>query len=351
MKLRPDQLPAHLKNALAPIYFISGDEPLQVMEAADTVRAAARAAGCEERLVFTVEPGFDWGVLLAARDSLSLFAARRLVELRIPGGKPGDAGSKALVEYAARPPESDVLLITAPKLESAAQRSKWYGALERAGAVVSVWPVEVARLPAWVAQRARARGLRLSREAAALIAARGEGNLLACAQEIDKLHLLHGAGDVDGATAADSVADSARFSIYDLADAALAGDAARTVRVLDGLRGEGVEPVLILWAVAREIRALAGMSEEARLQSPARVLAAHRVWERRKPQLTAALKRHGPARWRDLLQQAAHVDRITKGAAPGNAWDELLQLALVVAGVGAMRDPMWCGSACRIRGP
>ncbi len=338
MKLRPEQLAAHLNKTLAPVYFVCGDEPLLVAEACDAIRARARAAGCTERLVFNVESGFDWGGLLQARDTLSLFAEQRVVELRLPTSKPGDAGSKTLIEYVARPPQGDVLLIAGGKLEKEGQRSKWFTALDQAGVVVQVWPVDAAALPGWIAARMRAKGLRPSAEAAALLAERVEGNLLACAQEIEKLLLLHGEGALEVDAVAAAVVSSARYSVYDLVDRALAGETAQCARMLHGLRGEGEEPVLIVWALAREIRALARMRAAlAQGLPPERVFADNRVWDKRKPMVKAALRRHPLAAWHGLLQQAGRVDRVIKGAAAGNVWDELLQLALALAGVAAPR--------------
>lgn len=334
MRLKPDQLAQHLQRGLAPVYLIGGDEPLQLMEAGDAVRAAARAAGCSERQVFEVERGFDWGSLLEARDNLSLFAERRLLELRLPSGKPGTDGAAALLEYFAAPPAGDVLLILAGKLDKETQQAKWYAAAERAGAVVQVWPVDAAQLPAWIERRMRGRGMQPAPEAAALLAARVEGNLLACAQEIEKLALLRGAGPVTADDVAEAVADSARYNVYDLVDRALAGEAEQCARVLQGLRGEGEEPVLVLWALARELRGLARMRAALADGRPEeRVFAEQRVWDKRKPLLRAALRRHGVAGCHALLRRAAAADRVIKGAAPGDAWDELMALALALAGV------------------
>ena len=338
MQLRPDQLEAHLKKTLAPVYFLTGDEPLQMTEAADALRAAARARGYTDREVLSVEAGFDWDQLLAAAGSLSLFAERRILELRLPTGKPGDAGGKALRAYVERPPEDTVLIVLAGKLEPAARKSKWVQALEQAGVMLTLWPVDAQRLPAWIRQRMQGRGLKPEPEAVALLAERVEGNLMAAAQEIEKLVLLHGPGPLDAATVQAAVADSARFDVFGLVDTALAGEVARSQRMLTGLRGEGVEPVLILWALTREIRSLAAMAAEvARGTSPGQVMAKCRVWDSRKAPIGAALGRLRPARLQGLLRQAAELDRIIKGQAPGNPWDELVQLTLRLAGLELRR--------------
>ncbi|SCZ50803.1 DNA polymerase III subunit delta [Thiohalomonas denitrificans] len=334
MRLRPEQLAGHLGNPLLPIYVISGDEPLQTGEATDAIREAARAQGFTEREVMHAETGFDWNLLSAAADALSLFAERRILDLRIPGGKPGDAGGKALSAYAERPPEDNILLVTLPRLDKRQQQSKWFKALDAAGAVVQVWPVGPKELPGWISQRMRARGLESRPEVVRLLADKVEGNLLAAAQEVDKLHLLFGEGAIDLDEVALALADSSRFDVFELVDTALSGDAARTARILDGLYAEGVEPVLILWALAREIRSLAAMAASvAQGSPPEQVMRQHRVWAKRQAPVRSALQRHNAPRWEAFLARAGRVDRTIKGAEPGNPRDELLQLALLVAGV------------------
>jgi len=334
MRLRSDQLAAHLAKPLLPIYLVSGDEPLQLNEATDVLRAAARAQGYSEREVLQVEAGFDWGALAAAGSNLSLFAERRLIELRMPSGKPGDAGSKALCAYAAAATPDNLLLISCGKLDKQQQKSKWFTALESAGAVIQIWPVEPSALPGWIRQRLQGRGLQPTAEAAQLLAERVEGNLLAAAQEVEKLALLYGGGGLDAEQVRSAVADSARYDVFELADTALAGDGARCARVLEGLRGEGDDPVLILWALVREVRALAQVAAGQAAGTPLETLfQQHKVWDKRKPLYQAALKRHNLRRWRALLRRAARLDRICKGAEPGNPWDELLQFSLLMAGV------------------
>jgi DNA polymerase-3 subunit delta len=336
---RAEQFAAQLKGELAPVYFVYGDETLLVNECADAVRAAAREQGYTERQVFTVETGFDWNSLVAASDSLSLFSERRILELRLPNGKPGKEGARALLDYAERPPQDTLLLMISAKLEPAARRSKWVQALDKAGVSVPVWPVDVAQLPAWIDRRMRGRGMQPSREALQLIAERVEGNLLAADQEIEKLYLLHGGGPLDLETVTELVADSARYDIFGLVDAALGGDAVYAQRVLAGLRAEGVDPVLILWALSREIRSLVSMARDMQGgMALAQVLASRRVWDKRKPLISGVLQRIRGRQWWALLQRCAHIDRVIKGRAPGSAWDELLQLTLRLSGVAAIRD-------------
>lgn len=333
MQIKAEQLAANLRQQLLSVYFVSGDEPLLVQEACDQIRTAARAQGCSEREVYSVEPGFDWNGFLQAGDAMSLFADRKLLELRIPSGKPGDQGSKAIQAYCERPSPDNVLLIQAGKIDAAARKGKWHKALEGAGAVVQVWPIEVRQLPGWAMRRMKDKGLHASQEAVALLVERVEGNLLACVQEIEKLLLLYGPGEITLEQVASSVADSSRFDIFTLVDAALQGDSVRSSRIVQGLRAEGVEPILVLWALTREIRSMANMAADARNGGVEKALAKARVWDKRKPLVRAGLKRHSPRQWQSLLRRCAQIDGMVKGAQAGNVWDELLELSLLLGGV------------------
>lgn len=337
MKLNPAQLAKHLQGSLAPVYVVSGDEPLLCQEACDAIRAACRQRDFSERQVFNAEANFDWGLLLEAGASLSLFAEKRLLELRLPSGKPGDKGAAALQEYLQRPPEDTVLLVTLPKLDGATQKTKWAKALidGEAAQFIQIWPVDVHQLPQWIRQRLSQAGLAASQDAVDLIAARVEGNLLAAAQEIEKLKLLADGNQLDAATVQAAVADSARFDVFGLIDATLAGEAAHSLRMLEGLRGEGVEPPVILWALAREIRQLAGIAQQFGQGVPLdKAFAQCRppVWDKRRPLLTRALQRHSGNRWNQLLQDAQLIDAQIKGQAQGDAWNGLARLALLLAG-------------------
>jgi DNA polymerase-3 subunit delta len=337
MKITPAQLGKHLQGPLAPVYVISGDDPLLCQEAADAVRAAARQQGFDERQVFSADNNFDWGTLLQAGASLSLFAQRRLLELRLPSGKPGDKGAAALIEYCARPAEDTLLLISLPKLDGSAQKTKWGKALvdRQHTQFVQIWPVDAHQLPQWIRQRLSQAGLAAQQDAIELIAARVEGNLLAAAQEIEKLKLLAEDNQVTLETVQSAVADSARFDVFGLVDAILNGEAAHAVRMLEGLRGEGVEPPVILWALARELRLLASLSQQYSQGVPldkAFSQARPPVWDKRKPLMSKALQRHSAQRWSQLLQDAQRVDAQIKGQAPGSVWISLSRLSLLMAG-------------------
>lgn len=338
MKLNAAQLSRQLKDDLAPVYVVSGDEPLLVGETADQVRAACRRNGSEERLVFHVDRAFDWGQLHDTSHSLSLFAQKRLVELRVPGGKPGDEGAKALIAWLDSPPPDTTLLISLPKLDGSTQRTKWAKALtEHANSrFIQIWPVDAQQLPGWMRERLAAVGITPSADALDLLSTRVEGNLLAAAQEIQKLKLHCDAGHLDLATVQQVVADSARFDVFSLVDAMLQGQAEQALRILHGLRGEGVEAPVVLWALAREIRSLASMAHDLKRQIPLeRVFASQRppVWDKRKPVLAQALQRHPASAWDGWLQAAQRIDEQIKGQQPGSPWDGLSAMVLAVAGI------------------
>jgi DNA polymerase-3 subunit delta len=332
VQLKPEQLAQQLASGLAPAYLVSGDEPLQLWEAADAIRQASREAGFDERHVLEADTGFDWQALARAADSPSLFASRRLLELRLSKSHLGETGGRALRAYLERPPPDAVLLAVAPKLERDVLRSGWFKALDALGVIVRVWVPDQHGLPRWIAHRLRAKGLRVGSDACALIAARIEGNLLAAAQEIDKLVLLHGPGPLGVEAVAAAVTDSARYDVFALVDAALAGDTARAVHVLDGLRAEGEKPPMLLWALADGVRKLNTVAQRTDAGDPAsRVLAEQRVFERRKALMRTALERARPQVWRHLLQRCAGVDRVIKGVEVGTPWDALAALTVDLA--------------------
>jgi DNA polymerase-3 subunit delta len=335
MKINADQLPANLKRGLAPVYLVAGDEPLLHQEALDAIRHSARQQGYSGREVFHVDRSFDWNSFRQSTESMSLFSEQRIVELRMPTGKPGDTGRNVIQEYLAQPAEDILLLIVTGKLDASVMKTKWIKLVESIGVLVQVWPVERAHMPRWIAGRMKAAGLQAEADAIELLADRVEGNLLAAVQEIEKLRLLHGAGHISAEQVAEAVADSARFDVFKLMDAVLAGDARRGMRILQALREEGLEPVLVLWAVSREIRQLAGMSAACEQRPLDSVLSQYRVWNRRKPLIKKALQRYPREQWQALLAHCGQVDRMIKGMAAGNAWDELLQLCIQISGLRA----------------
>jgi DNA polymerase-3 subunit delta len=314
LKLSPEALAPHLREHLLPVYLVSGDEPLLTGEAADAVRAAARARGFSEREVHFIERASDWEEVRGSAANLSLFGARRVLEIRM-SGRPGTAGNAALVALLGGGDRDTLYLVLTPRLEREAQGAEWVRAVEQHGAWLPVWPVEAGRLPAWLRMRARQIGLEVSDAALELLAERTEGNLLAAHQELAKLALLKGTAPVTPETVLASVADSARFDVFQLSEAVLAGACARALRILAGLRAEGTEPTLVLWALVKALHdawgAVAG--------------GAPRGWQRAGA-LEQARRRAPRMAFGELTARAARADRIIKGRVPGNAWDELTLL-------------------------
>jgi DNA polymerase-3 subunit delta len=327
LRLKAEQLETTLGRGLKGIYLISGDEPLLVGEAADAVRTAARAGGYQDRMVFFVERGFSWDELRTEAQSLSLFASRRLLEVRMPSGKP-DKGAALIEQLAADPPPDVVILMITDKLDRKAQETAWVQAIERHGVFVPIWPVESAALPSWLRARAGKLGVTLEPEAAELIVLRVEGNLLAAQQELEKLSLLAEGKPIGRELVLRSVADSARYDVFQLAGAAAVGDAKRALHILLGLKSEGVEPTLILWALLREIRGLWQARERERLRSNARGSS----WNLAATPAAAALSRVRKLPLARLMVQSSRVDRIIKGQAQGDAWSALTGLTAAFAG-------------------
>jgi DNA polymerase-3 subunit delta len=329
LKIPLRQLSRQLERALAPAYLIAGGEPFLVDQALEQVRAAARAAGFSERELYVVDRSFRWADLQASAGNLSLFASRRILELRMPSPRPGEDGGAVLSELAAGgDPDRLLIVAVSAKLDA---RASWVKAFEEHGALVEVWPVERGELPDWIAARARQIGVDLSADAAELLADRVEGNLLAADQEIRKLALTLPGRAVGEAEVLAAVASSARFDVFRLSDAVLAGDAARALRVLAGLRAEGVEPTLVSWALTRELTLLARVSyAQAHGENVDNALARLGVWRRRQPAVKQAVRRYGAARTAQFLRQAAEVDSVIKGAALGRPWEALTALVLAL---------------------
>lgn len=328
MKITFEQLGARLKRPLAPVYVVAGGEPLRFGEAADAIRARVRAEGITEREVIVVDRTFDWSRFRTAGESLSLFTERRLIELQfewrmrdnrpVPPS-PGPEGVEALVDYAARPPSDAVLLVLCPNLGKSG--GAWASALEGAGVRVDVEAVSRGELNDWIAQRMRAAGLEPTPGAVERLAERVEGNLLAAAQDIEKLRLLHGAGAVDEEAVLDAVADSARFDVFQLANAVLAGDQARALRILEGLAAEGLEPVQIVWALIRDVRDVAAVAWERATRKRSKIASA--IWQSRRDTIVKVQAKAPVPQWHALVIQAAEVDAIVKGRVKGDAWEAL----------------------------
>jgi DNA polymerase-3 subunit delta len=330
MRISTEQLQQHLSRELKPLYTVFGDETLLALEAADRVRARARAEGYIERSVLTADSGFKWSELAFTGNSQSLFAARRVLELRVPTGKPGTEGSAALQAYCESPPPDTVTLIALPGIDWRAQKAGWFEALERAGVSIEAKPVARKALPEWLEGRLRAQGQEADRETLDFIADRVEGNLLAAHQEVQKLALLFPAGRIAYEQAREAVLDVARYDVFNLGEALLAGDVLHLARMMDGLRGEGVAPPLVLWAIAEEIRAIGRVLDGvAAGRTPPQLWRDARVWGNAHQQLMQQnCRRFTVAQVEAAIAHAARTDRMVKGLIRGDIWDELLQLGL-----------------------
>ncbi len=333
MRLHPDKLSRQLKQGLEPIYVITGDEPLLVQEMADAIRGQARANGFTERELFNAEARFDWQQVLTASSSLSLFAAKKILELRIPSGKPGREGGLFFQDYCANINPDNLLLVILPKVDKSAQHGKWFKTLDQHGAIVQVWPVNATHMPQWIQHRLKSAGINANQQAIEVLAERVEGNLLAAIQEIEKLKLLAPEGEIDSETMSSVVTDSARFNVFTMIDRILNGDSIGATRTLRGLRDEGAEPIAILWALSRELRILNKASEQATHGEPIdNVLRNLRVWDKHQPLVRKALRRTRPAQLAMLLRQAGGVDRAIKGMRDASPWDELTSMVLSMSG-------------------
>lgn len=336
MQLRIDALATHLSKPLAGLYVITSDEHLLALEAADKIRKTARAQGYSEREVLVVDRSFKWGELLAANQSQSLFGDKKLIELRIPTGKPGKDGGKALQDYAASLSPDNVTLITLPKLDWATQKAAWVASLQQASVYIDIPLVERAQLPAWLGVRLAAQHQSADRACLDFIADRVEGNLLAAHQEIQKLALLYPEGTLSFEQIHDAVLNVARYDVFKLNEAMLSGDTPRLVRMLEGLKGEGEALPLVLWAVAEEIRTLLKLKSGVAQGRPlSQLTKEHRIWGPREQLIEPALRRLKLATLESALQEAAQIDKMVKGLRAkkfsGDAWDAMLQLGLKIA--------------------
>lgn len=330
MRLGLPQLAARLPRELASIYLLSGDEPLQLGEAADWVRRRARERGYEEREVLEVGGDFVWSELASAAASLSLFADQRLIEVRLASAKIGAEGSRAISDLCAQPTQGVLFLLISPRLEGGAKEPTWVSAVDRAGVVVQIWPVEGPALVPWLEQRLRGAGLVPEPGVAAQLAERVEGNLLAAAQEVEKLVLRYERGPVSVEQIRSESADSARFDVFDLVDGMLAGTLDRLPRILDSLRAEGLASAVVLWALARELRLLVQLATDPRGASASG--GGRYLSDKRRPLIRAALGRHPRRRLLQFLARCSAIDRQIKGQAVGDEWEALLGLCCEVAG-------------------
>lgn len=337
MLLKAEQLAAHLERELRPLYVLYGDEPLLVLEAADAIRARARGAGYSEREVLTVLPQFDWGQLLAAGGNLSLFGDKKLIDLRIPTGKPGKEGGAALQQWCQHLSPDNLLLLTLPELDWREEKAAWFTTLANAGVAVKLNAPPRAELPGWIAGRLRRQQQNADPESLKFIAERVEGNLLAAHQEIQKLALLYPAGKLSDAQIRDAVLNVARYDIDGLREALLAGDVGRLARTLDGLMQEGEAPPLVLWAMSEEIRSLTAIRAGLDSGRPVdQLLKEAKVWGARQNAVRRAVQRLDSGALEAALRHAGRIDALIKGIGQGNLWEECLRLGLRICGQGKL---------------
>ena len=329
MRIKPEQLSQHLKNQPASLYTLFGNEPLLILEAADLIRNNARQQGFTERALFSIDQHFDWSVVLNAGNNLSLFGNRKIMDIRIPSGKPGKEGGKAIENYCQALPPDTLTLVTLPRIDKQGQATKWFKALDTAGVMIPVYAIERDQLPAWIEQRLARQQQKADSASLQFIADQVEGNLLAAHQEIQKLALLYPSGALTFDQVKDVVLNVARYDVFQLSDAMMAANTVRFARVLTGLQGEGVAPLLIVATLAEQIRQLIAIRTGLdHGQPPAQLLQAARIWGDRQKIALAAARRIGIPALTQGLAQAALIDRMIKGVAQGDAWDALLQLGL-----------------------
>ena len=336
MRQRIDQFFKQLpRGDLAPVYLLTGDEPLQLLEAEDAIRSQALREGIEERLVYHPDRSFDWDQLIRDGASPSLFASRRLIELRLGAHKPGKPGGAVLTDWAGGAGGDNILLISATRLDRKAQQARWFKALDKAGIVVQIWPIAADRLPAWISQRMQAMGRRLDRDAAELIAQRTEGNLLAARQELEKLCLLLDKDRISLDDVMHAIVDSARHDVFALIENVYQGRVDRAAAMLRGLRREGAEPMSLFGALMWEFRRTVAIAVAVAAGEEAdTVFGRYQVWPQRRAALTAVLRRHSPGQLGRLLAEAGTVDRALKGAAREDSWDVLEDFMFHIAGAG-----------------
>lgn len=329
MKIRQDQLSATLAQGLAPAYLVSGDDPLLVMEACDEIRAAARKAGIDDRELFHAEGSFDWNGLREEANAMSLFASRRILEVRIPNGKPSDKG-EALQYLLEHPNPDNLLLLICPRLDTTMQRTAWVKAVEKHGVLLPVWPIERSQYPGWLKRRLQQAGLQIEPAALSLLAQQTEGNLLAAVQEVEKLRLL-GTSTITEELIQEAIGDSSRFDAFGLADACLLGQLAEAVRILNHLQAEGVEAIMILGALLRKIRQLLAL-KPLNGQQLSEAFTKQGIWPKQQAPFKKALQKLSQQQLEQALRKAEQVDMAVKGSGE-NPWRLLSELVVLLTGV------------------
>jgi DNA polymerase III subunit delta len=336
VQIKPQQLAAVLQKTLAPVYFISGDEPQQLGELADAIRKSAKERDFTAREIFFVDKIFDWKQLNVAADTFSIFADKKIIDLRLPTGAPGTEGGKALAAYCKHLPEDTLLLITAGKITRDAQKSSWFQALDKVACVIQVWPLAGQDLLRWIQDRLQQRGITTEPGAVKILADRVEGNLLAAAQEIEKLYVLYGSGKLSTQQIADVVADSSRYGVFKLVESALSAQPDKVLKIVMSLNAEGIASAIVLWAVMREVRILISHKAAQNQGEKELILKKNGIWGERKQLIDSAVKRLTYAELNKVLVLGAKADRQIKGQQQGDAWETLLEASLGLASISLL---------------
>lgn len=332
MRVPPEQLASHLQKTMAPLYVLFGDEILLMTEAMDLILSRAQQLAYTEREIYTVEQHFNWLSLRNASNNLSLFGSRKIIDIRIPSGKPGKEGSSMIEAYCADIPLDTLTLMTLPKIDKATQNALWFRALENRGVVIPVYAVEREQLPEWIAKRLERQQQRTDTAALRFIADQVEGNLLAAHQEIQKLALVYPAGHLSLDQIRAVIFNMARYDAYQLADALITLDRGRFARILNGLESEGTAPLLILTVLTEQIHQLINLRKGMNDGRPiATLLQAERVWKNRQKPVMNAVKHLKFESLQQAILHAAKMDRMMKGIVEGDVWSELLQFVTILA--------------------
>ena len=335
MRLRPEQLKTHLeRSGKMPVYFVSGDEPLQKLESIDLIRNHYQKQGYDERIIFEVNKSFDWSQINEASSNLSLFSNNKIIELRMVAPKPGRQGGIFLQQYVENENNDTVLIISSDKIDKGTQNNKWVKAIDKAGLMIQVWPIGPAQLPGWIQARMQNRQKKITHDAARLIAERVEGNLLAAQQEIEKLLLLIEKDRIDIEDIMGAVADSSRYNVFDMLESAFVGNIDRTLLMLNGLKNEGTEPLLLFGALMWEYRRLCSIAYEYEAGTQLEnIFRSYRIWDQKKRPITSVLKRHTSKSLDRLLNYCAVIDKTLKSGQRDRAWDQFSTLLLAIAGI------------------
>tara|TARA_B100000686_G_scaffold261768_1_gene274843 strand:- start:3289 stop:4299 length:1011 start_codon:yes stop_codon:yes gene_type:complete len=329
MHIQPENLSQNLKKKLLPFYTVYGEEQLLAIEAADLIRTAAHTNGYINREIFTIDAQFKRSDMILRSNNLSLFEEKKLIDIRVPSGKPGKEGSKAIEDYCYSPPSDTLTLVTLPKIDKQGRTTKWFKALEKIGPMISVSLIEISQLPTWINQRLKNQNQKTDPDTLQFFAEKVEGNILAADQEIKKLALLYPPGTLSFTQIKNAIMEVARYDVFKLSDAMITGEIARFILILKGLQGEGIATPFILTILVAQIRSLIIIRKGLDAGRPyVQIMKEAKIWGNRQKLMGNAAKRIGLKILVQALLHAAKIDKINKGVTKGNIWDEIEQLGL-----------------------